>query len=95
MLDGFFLLILIRWHPRPTNINVKTKTPLHNLSSMGWPSQIPHRLHMGWPMQIPCGPQAGYVWAQAGMVRTSPYMPITISVQSHKIIHKLGTDHNL
>ncbi len=33
MLDGFFLLILIRWHPRPTNINVKTKTPLHNLSN--------------------------------------------------------------
>ncbi len=34
MLDGFFLLILIRWHPRPTNINEKTKTPLHNLSKI-------------------------------------------------------------
>ena len=23
---------------------------------------------MGWPMQIPYGPEAGYAWAQAGMV---------------------------
>ncbi len=36
------------------------------------------------PCKFHYGPQAGYAWTQAGMVCSSPYRPITISMQAHK-----------